>query len=84
MTVLDAEDGNVEKAMAVLNEDPKLSKGVWSTIDKVLKSLKQASYQEFILAIHDSTKQQLLNEVIDAASNMKANIRELQKKEGIQ
>ena len=81
MTTLDAEDGNVEKAMAVLNENPNLSKGVWSTIDKVLKSLKQASYQEFVLAIHDSTKQQLLNEVIDAASNMKENIRELQKKE---
>lgn len=78
---LDAEDGNVEKAMAVLNENPSLTKGVWSTIDKVLKSLKQASYQEFVLAIHDSTKQQMLNEVIAAASNMKENIRELQKNE---
>ncbi len=81
MTVLDAEDGNIEKAMAVLNENPSLSKGVWATIDKVLKSLKQASYQEFVLAIHDSSKQQLLNEVIEAASNMKENIKELQKKE---
>jgi len=81
MTALDAEDGNVEKAMAVLNENPSLAKGVWATIDKVLKSLKQASYQEFVLAIHDSSKQQLLNEVIDAASNMKENIKELQKKE---
>jgi len=83
MAALDAEDGNVEKALAVLSEDPNLSKGVWSNINKVLKSLKQASYQEFVLAIHDSTKQQLLNEVIDAASSMKENIRELQKKEGI-
>ncbi len=81
MTVLDAEDGNIEKAMAVLNENPSLSKGVWATIDKVLKTLEQASYQEFVLAIHDSSKQQLLNEVIDAASNMKENIKELQKKE---
>ena len=81
---LDSEDGNVEKAMATLNENPSLTKGVWSTIEKVLKSLKQASYQEFILAIHDSSKQQLLNEVIDAASNMKSNIKELQKKEGYQ
>jgi len=81
---LDAESGNVEKAMAVLNENPSLTKGVWSTIDKVLKSLKQASYQEFVLAIHDYSKQQLLNEVIAAASNMKENIIELQKKEAYQ
>ncbi len=78
---LDSEDGNVEKAMATLNENPSLTKGVWSTIDKVLKSLKQASYQEFVLAIHDSSKQEMLNEVIAAASNMKENIKELQKKE---
>ena len=84
MAALDAEDGNVEKALAVLNENPHLSKGVWSNINKVLKSLKQASYQEFVLAIHDSTKQQLLNEVIDAASSMKENILELQKKERFQ
>ena len=70
--------------MATLNENPSLTKGVWGTIEKVLKSLKQASYQEFVLAIHDSSKQQLLNEVIDAASNMKSNIKELQKKEGYQ
>jgi len=81
MIALDAEDGTIEKAMAVLNENPSLSKGVWATIDKVLKSLNQASYQEFVLAIHDTAKQQLLNDVIDAASNMKENIKELQKKE---
>ncbi len=81
LTTLDAEDGNIEKAMAVLYEDPNLTKGVWSNIDKVLKSLKQASYQEFVLAIHDSSKQQLLNEVIEAASSMKENIKELQKNE---
>ena len=80
-SALDAEDGDVEKAMAVLNENPSLKKGVWSTIDKVLKSLKQASYQEFVLAIHDSAKQQMLNEVIAAATNMKENIKELQKNE---
>jgi len=84
MTALDAEGGNVEKAMAVLNENPSSSKGVWATIDKVLKSLKQASYQEFVLAINDNTKQQLLNEVIDTATTMKENIRELQKKDGYQ
>ncbi len=78
---IDAENGNVEKAMAVLNENSSLTKGVWSTIDKVRKSLQQASYQEFILAINDSSKQQMLDDVIDAASNMKANIMELQKKE---
>ena len=81
MTALDAEDGNVEKAMIVLNENQSPTKGVWTTIDKVLKSLKQASYQEFVLAIHDTVKQQLLNDVIEAASNMKENIKELQKKE---
>lgn len=84
MAVLDSEDGNVEKAMAVLNDGQCPSKGVWSTIDKVLKSLKQASYQEFVLAIHDSTKQQLLNDIIDAATNMRENIKELQSKEGAQ
>jgi len=83
MNALDVENGNVEKAMAVLNDNPSLSKGVWVTIDKVLKSLKQASYQEFVLAIHDTAKQQLLDDVIDAASNMKENIKELQKKEVI-
>lgn len=80
-TALDVEDGNVDKAMAILNENPSLTKGIWSTIDKVLKSLKQASYQEFVLAINDSTKQQMLNEVIAAASDMKENIKELQKNE---
>ena len=81
MSALDAEDGTVDKAMTILNDNQISSKGVWPTIDKVLKSLKQASYQEFVLAIHDSAKQQLLNDVIDAASNMKENIKELQKKE---
>jgi len=81
MSALDAEDGTIEKAMAVLNETQFSSKGIWATIDKVLKSLKQASYQEFILAINDNVKQQLLNDVIDAATTMKENIKELQKKE---
>jgi len=81
MSALDAEDGTVDKAMTILNDNQISSKGVWPTIDKVLKSLKQASYQEFVLAIHDTAKQQLLNDVIDAASNMKENIKELQKKE---
>ena len=81
MLALDAEDGTIEKAMAVLNETQFSSKGVWATLDKVLKSLKQASYQEFILAINDNGKQQLLNDVIDTTTTMKENIRELQKKE---
>ena len=81
MLALDAEDGTIEKAMAVLNETQFSSKGVWATLDKVLKSLKQASYQEFILAINDNSKQQLLNDVIDTTTTMKENIRELQKKE---
>jgi len=80
LAAIDAADGNVEKAMAILSEN-QTSKGVWNTIDKVLKSLKQASYQEFVLAIHDASKQQLLNDIIDAASNMKENIKELQKTE---
>jgi len=80
MSALDAEDGTIEKAMAILNENQISSKGVWVTIDKVLKSLKQASYQEFILAINDNAKQQLLNDIIDTATTMKENIRELQKK----
>ena len=58
------------------------TKGVWATLDKVLKSLKQASYQEFILAINDNSKQQLLDDVIDTTITMKENIRELQKKGG--
>ncbi len=84
MSALESEDGNVDKAMAILNENQSPTKGVWTTIDKVLKSLKQASYQEFVLAIHDTAKQQLLNDIIDAASNMKENIKELQKKETYQ
>ena len=81
MDVLDAEDGNIEKAMEILNENQSSSKGVWATMNKVLKSLRKASYQEFVLAINDNTKQQLLNDIIEEASNMKENIKELQKKQ---
>jgi len=82
MSALDAENGTVEKAMTVLNETQISSKGVWATLDKVLKSLKQASYREFILAINDSGKQQLLDDVIHTTTTMKENIKELQKKGG--
>ena len=73
LAVLDQENGDIEKAIEVLQDKKLSSKGVWESIKKILKSLDDASYEEFAMAIKDHSKQELLEQVIEKASSMKKN-----------
>ncbi len=79
LAVLDQENGDIEKAIEVFQDKKLSSKGVWESIKKILKSLDDASYEEFAMAIKDHSKQELLEQVIEKASSMKKNIQDLQK-----
>ena len=71
---LDAEDGNIEKAFSVVTDYQKSSSGVWSDIKKLRSVFDKTRYDEFILAVEDPEKFQLLEEIIEKTMKMKDEI----------
>ena len=71
---LDAEDGDIEKAYSVVTDYQKSSSGVWSDIKKLRSVFDKTRYDEFILAVEDPEKFELLEEIIEKTMKMKDEI----------
>lgn len=71
---LDAENGDIEKAFSVITEYQKNSSGIWTDIKKLRVIFEKTRYDEFILAVEDPEKFQLLEEIIEKTIKMKDEI----------
>ncbi len=71
---LDAENGDIEKAFSVITEYQKNSGGIWADIKKLRGIFDKTKYDEFILAVEDYEKFELLEEIIEKTSKMKEEI----------
>ena len=80
LATLNEENGDIEKAFSLLGEKD-TEKGIWSNIEKLHKSLLEAKYDDFSLAIQDESKLDLLEHLIDYATDMKKNIVKLRNSE---
>ena len=83
LAVLNKEDGDIEKAFSEINENKDAEKGIWSNVEKLHKSLLEAKYDDFSLAIQDETKLDLLEHLIDYATDMRKNILKLRNSEAV-
>ncbi len=77
LSVLDKEDGDIEKALSVITEYDDASKGIWKNAKKLLASLKNVTYEEFVTAVNDPAKQEVVTEIIEVASSIRSNIDKL-------
>lgn len=71
---LDAENGDIEKAYAVLAEHQKRSSGIWSDVKKLRSIFDKTRYDEFVLAVEDNEKFELLEEIIEKTEKMRDEI----------
>ena len=78
--VLDKEDGDIEKAQQILESKGVTSKGLWGTVSKLHKSLGQTTYEEFAVALDDSSKLEMLDETITTLEGIRKNITSLKTK----
>ena len=77
LAVLDAENGDIEKAYSVIVQSGVNEKGVWPSLEKILNTLPQTRYEDIVLAKQDPSKLQLLEHLIEFAGNMKKDIQKL-------
>jgi hypothetical protein len=71
---LDAENGDIEQAFSVITEYQKSSIGIWADIKKLRSVFDKTSYDEFIIAVEDPEKFQLLEEILAKTMNMRDEI----------
>ena len=71
---LDAEDGDIEKAFSILTEYRARSGGIWADVKKLRSIFDKTSYDEFILAVEDPEKFDLLEEIIEKTNKMRDEI----------
>jgi vacuolar-type H+-ATPase subunit I/STV1 len=76
--VLDSQDGDIEKALQVLETKGMTSKGLWGTVSKLQKSLGRTTYEEFADALKDTSKIEMLEETITTLEDIRRNIQNLQ------
>ena len=76
--MLDSEDGDIEKALQVLENKGIASKGLWGTVSKLQKSLSHTTYEEFAVALKDTSKIEMLEETITTLEDIRRNIQNLQ------
>ena len=74
LAVLDEENGDIEKAFSTIIDYKTRSGGVWSDVKKIRSVFDKASYDEFILAVEDPEKLELLEELIEKAEKMRREI----------
>ena len=80
--VLDSQDGDIEKALQVLETKGITSKGLWGTVSKLQKSLGRTTYEEFAVALKDTNKMELLEETITTLEDIRNNILNIQSQKG--
>jgi hypothetical protein len=71
---LDVEDGDIEKAFSILTEYKARSGGVWADVKKLRSIFDKTSYDEFVLAVDDPEKFDLLEEIIEKTIKMRDEI----------
>ena len=76
--VLDGQDGDIEKALQVLEKKGMTTKGLWGTVSKLQKSLGRTTYEEFAVALKDTSKIEMLEEAITTLEDIRRNIQNLQ------
>ncbi len=76
--VLDGQDGDIEKALQVLEKKGMTTKGLWGTVSKLQKSLGRTTYEEFAVALKDTSKIEMLEETITTLEDIRRNIQNLQ------
>lgn len=81
LAVLDEEIGDIEKAYAVITDYKVRSGGIWTDIKKLFNDFDKTSYDEFILAVEDPEKLELLELLIEKAVKMRNEIIVLQNKD---
>ena len=81
--VLDSQNGDIEKALQILEGKAMTSKGLWGTLSKIQKSLSRTTYEEFAVALTDTDKMELLEETITSLENIQNNILNLQSQKSV-
>jgi len=71
---LDAENGNIQKAFSVIAEYQTRSSGIWADVSRLHSALDNTKYDEFILAVEDPEKFDLLEEIIEKTIKMRDEI----------
>jgi len=71
---LDDENGDIEKAYVVITDYKTRSAGIWSDVKKLHGDFDKASYDEFILAVEDREKLEMLEVLIEKAVKMRNEI----------
>ena len=80
---LDVEDGDIEKAFSILTEYKARSGGIWADVKKLRSIFDKTSYDEFVLAVEDPEKFDLLEEIIEKTIKMRDEIILLRTRKGM-
>lgn len=84
LAILDAEDGNIEKAYSFLTEGQRnLKVGPWKDLESILQYLKQLPFEEYLAAVEDRSKQKIVEEVANFAGEMQEKIKAEQDRMGV-
>lgn len=78
LAILDRDDGDIDKAMEVIQKKTQSPKSLWGIMTKLSKC--ETSYEEFDEAVQDKEKLQILDNTMSMLSGIRENIVRLQSK----
>jgi hypothetical protein len=78
LAILNRYDGDVDKAMEIIQKKTQSSKSLWGLMTKFSKC--ETSYEEFAEAVQDKDKLQMLDDTMSMLSDIRENIERLQTK----
>lgn len=77
LDILDSNEGDVDKGYTFLTgEGASVKVGPWKELETVLKTLKRLPFEEYLSALQDESKQNLIEDIAVFATEMKERIRE--------
>ena len=81
LAILDGDEGDVDKAMEIIQKKTQSPKSLWGIMTKLSKC--ETSYDEFAEAVQDKNKLQMLDNTMSMLSDIRGNIERLQTKTDI-
>lgn len=79
LAILDSEDGDIEKAYSFLTDSHRSAKtDTWKDLETILHNLKKMPFEEFLGAVEDESKQRLVKEVAEFATQMREKLQSVQ------
>jgi hypothetical protein len=78
LAILNRYDGDVDKAMEIIQKKTQSPKSLWGIMTKFSKC--ETSYEEFAEAVQDKDKLQMLDDTMSMLSDIRENIERLQSK----